>query len=568
MRSYRSIVPILLAVAVIAVIGCASPQSPAASDPRGVGEQKLTAPRRITAVMSGDPHTLYQKLNTNNAVRGIVAVERLVSAGLVVERNDGTLAPQIAEAVPTVDNGLWTVLPDGRMETVWKINPNARWHDLTPLTSEDLAFTAAVVQNAELPIFGHIAFRSLEAVELPDPYTVRVKWHRPYIQADRMFSHTFALPLPRHLLEKPYTDDRSSFLELPYWTQEFVGSGPFKLRQWSVGSHLVLEANDQYVLGRPRIDEIEVKFILDSNTIMANILAGSIDVTLDRTLSVEQAIQLRDSWNGTILAEGRQSGMNLWPQLLTPHPPIIGDVRFRRALLHAIDRQQMADVLMAGFSTIFHSWLGPYEPEYRRLEHLIVKYEYDPRKATQMIEELGYARGPDGFFRDGADQKLSVEARTISLDINQKALFAVTDSWQRIGVGAEPVVVPTARQSDREYRATFPGFDLLRGAARVEQLDWLHSAGARLPENDFRGRGAGNNYARYMNPELDALIERFYSTIPRGERMQSAGQIVHMMTDQLLVLTLFYDSVPVLASRRLENVTSGLPWNVHEWTVS
>jgi peptide/nickel transport system substrate-binding protein len=556
-----------MGVVAMLATACAPPPTRSTDDRAGATSPRPTAIKRVTAVMSGDPHTLYQKLNSNNAVRGIVAVEPLVNSGLVIEPEGMALVAQLAEAVPTLENGLWQVFPDGRMETTWKIRPTAQWHDGRAFTSADLQFTAQVVQDPELPSLSHIATKAMAAVEAPDPHTITVKWHKPYVQADSLFSAAIALPLPKHLLERVYTDEKTTLLDHPYWSQEFVGTGPFRLREWHVGSHLVLEANDQYVLGRPRIDEIEVRFILDSNAIMANILAGAVDLTLDRTLSVEQAIQIRDSWDGTLIADSVQSGMNLWPQLLNPSPAVVGDVRFRRALLHAIDRQQLVDVLMAGLSQVTHSWIPPTDPRYREVEHLIVKYDYDPRRATQMIEGLGYTRAGDGFFHDASGQRLAVEARTISLDVNQKSLLAVADFWQRVGVTVDPVVVPTARQSDREYRATFPGFDLLRGAAKIEQMDWLHSDGARLPENDFRGRGGSTNYPRYMSSELDALIERLFSTIPPRERMQVAGQVAHHMTDQLLVLPLFYDSVPVLASKRLQGVPSGKPWNAETWEV-
>ncbi len=279
-------------VATVVATACAPAATRTNGERSGVPGQRSAAPKRITAVMSGDPHTLYQKLNSNNAVRGIVAVEPLVNSGLVIEPEGLALRAQLAEAVPSLENGLWQVFPDG------------------------------------------------------------------------------------------------------------------------------------------------------------------------------------------------------------PSPAVVGDVRFRRALLHAIDRQQLVDVLMAGLSQVTHSWIPPNDPRYGEVESLIVKYDYDPRRATQMIEGLGYLRASDGSFHDANGQRLGVEARTISLDVNRKSLLAVADFWQRVGVAADPVVVPTARQSDREYRATFPGFDLLRGAAKIEQMDWLHSDGARLPENDFRGRGGWGRPAR------------------------------------------------------------------------
>src|SRR5207244_4750088 len=107
-----------------------------------------------------------------------------------------------------------------------------------------------------------------------------------YIDADSLFGPGKALPLPQHLLGQTYADNRAGLVELPYWTHDFVGLGPYKVREWVAGSHLVLVANDSYPLGRPRIDEVEVKFIPDPNTLAANILADVVDLTMGRGLDL------------------------------------------------------------------------------------------------------------------------------------------------------------------------------------------------------------------------------------------------------------------------------------------
>jgi len=132
-------------------------------------------------------------------------------------------------------------------------------------------------------------------------------------------------------------------------------------------------------------------------------------------------------------------------------------------------------------------------------------------------------------------------------------------------------VIPSQRQNDLPYRATFPAFELLRGNVSIENFNNLHSSGIRLPENNFRGAG-GTNYNRYINPELDALIDRYFSTIQRPPRMEVAGQIVHMMTDQVLSMGMFYDLAPALESSKLRGLTGmggdgNLPWNAQEWDV-
>src|SRR5262249_54843915 len=157
---------------------------------------------------------------------GASVLEQLVNGALSEEAPDHSLRPLLAEDVPSLQNGLWVLLPDGRMELTWKIRDGARWHDGTPLTSDDLAFTAAVDQNRDVAILRAAGYAWVQGVEAVDPRTIRVTWTQPYIGAERMFTQGFATPLPRHLLEGAVTNDPAHLLTHPYWVQDYVGSGP------------------------------------------------------------------------------------------------------------------------------------------------------------------------------------------------------------------------------------------------------------------------------------------------------------------------------------------------------
>jgi peptide/nickel transport system substrate-binding protein len=557
-------------------VACASPQAPPRPDGSGSAEVARPAtPKRITVVVMGEPPTLSTKINTAGAggvVPGADALEELVSAGLVHQDPKGNLLPQLAEAVPTLENGLWKLLPDGRMETTWRLKPSVTWHDGTPLTTDDLVFSARVGQDREIAVFNHLGFGSVERVEAVDPRTVTVYWSQPYVGADTMFSAVFpplALPLPNHLLEATYRDEKSAFLELPYWNQSFVGAGPYRLRDWQRGSHLMLQAHDTYVLGRPKIDELEVRLIPDNQTLATNLLTGTIDLTLGRTLSLEQAMQVRDQWPEGRLETTLRSWITIYPQMLNPTPAVVGDVRFRRALLHAIDRQQLVDSLQAGQVPIAHSYVSPATAEFQDVERAIVRYDFDPARAAQMIEGLGYVKGPDGFFRDGANQRLTVELRTTAdNDIHRATVLPIADGWQRMGVGVETNIIPIQRQRDREYRANSPAFEMLQQGNDLPSLATHHSREIPLPQNDYTGRSKN----RYRNAEFDALIERFYVTIPRAKRTQVLGEIVHHITDQLTMMGLYYLASPTLMRSGLRNADAGgdratQAWNAHEWDI-
>jgi len=558
-------------VAVVASAACAAPVPGGSSTQRGAAPSDGPgAKKRITAAFLSDPPSVNNRINVSGGrtAFGVSHLEDMLNTGVVVATERGKLQPRLVEAVPTVENGLWKVFPDGRMETTLVIKQGAQWHDGTPLTPRDLAFTARITADSELPFTRTPGYDLIEQVEAVDARTARVSWKQPFIDADAIFEGRVLSP--RHILEEPYLQDKPGFTSLPYWTTEYVGVGPFKLREFVRGSHLVLDAFDGYVLGRPKIDEIEVLFRPDANTLAANILAGAVDLTIGQNLTLESALDVGAQWrNGTLDTPRGAAGnpIHIFPQLLNPTPAIIGNVDFRRAAVHALDRGEMIDSLMAGRAIIAHGvlWDG-YDREYADIESGIVRYELDLQRASRLMEGLGYRKGPDGMYRDGADERLSVELRTLtSFDTGVKVIFPIADYWQRAGIGVETLVVPQQRTSDQEYRATRPGFEVVRSPRNLARH---HSLATPLPETSFRGE----NRSRYMNVEFDALIDRYFLTIPWQERMSVLRQVVHHMTDQVTVVGLFFDVPVALVSNRLVNVHGGgregtEVYNVHEWDV-
>jgi ABC-type transport system substrate-binding protein len=206
------------------------------------------------------------------------------------------------------------------------------------------------------------------------------------------------------------------------------------------------------------------------------------------------------------------------------------------------------------------SVLNPAQPEYAELAPLIVRYEFDPRRAGQIIERLGYSRGAGGNFVDSGSQLLMLEVRGTAGQNEQMATI-VADYWQRVGIGAQPVVIPRARANDREYRVNRPGFEFSNASSEMKGLESLHSRELPVPGNDW----AGSNRARYANPQLDALLDRYFATIPRRERTGVLGQIAHHLSEQAVILGVFYGIDTTLASNRIRNVRPGEPRNSIEW---
>ncbi len=563
---------LLAFVLVLVLIGCQqAPTRGGSGSPGSAAAPAQAAPKRATAVVMGDPPHFAGRFNPSiGSTPGLWELEEMMNAGMANFDQEGALRPQLAEAVPSLENGLWKVFPDGRMETTWKIRRGAQWHDGTPVTSADLVFTVLTGTDREVPGFANVINTMIDSTSTPDASTFVATWKSPFIGADTLFTRLRGLPLPKHILEAPYTENKSAIVDHPYWGQQFVGTGPYKLRELVRGSHLILDANDKYVLGAPKIDVWEVKFAPDANVLITILLSGTAEMTLGARLSIDQALQIQDSWReGTVLFNPG-GWLVAMPQFLNPTPTLLLDVRLRRALQHAINRQVIVDDLLFGKGQIADTSVAPNERSFRDIESSIVRYPYDPQQVTQIMADLGYTRGSDGMLVDASRQRLTIEARTNNqLDTQVKGAAIISDFWRRAGVNVDEIVYGQQRVADREYRHTRPAFEILGFGNDPDSFENFHSKQIPRAEAGWFGQ----NRTRYSNPEYDALVDSYFVTIPRAERTDVLRKIVHQFTDELILLPQAYTTNHMAVGNRFKGVIGRGPntsdsWNSEQWDVT
>jgi len=551
------------------VVGCQSaPSRSSGSSTTSAAAPAQSVPIKVTAVIMGDPPHFEGRFNPSiGSVPGLDVLEEMLNAGTANFNAEGTLRPQLAEAVPSIENGMWKLLPDGRMELTWKIRSGAVWHDGTPFTSDDLVFTARTGEDKTTLGFSNVINGMIESYDAPDKATFVATFKGPFTGADQLFTRVRGLPLPKHILEVPFDEQKATLQDHPYWGQQFIGTGPYKLRELVTGSHLIMDANDKYVLGRPKIDSFEVKFTPDANVLMTTLFAGTAEVSLGARLSIDQAYQVQDSWREGSVLFTTGGWVVAMPQFLNPSPVILLDARMRRALQYAIDRQVIVNDLLFGKTIIADASVAPNDQDFKDIEPAIVRYPYDVNRVAQLMAEMGYAKGPDGMLVDSARQPLTIEARTNNqLDTQVKAAAIVSDYWRRSGVTVDEVVYGLQRVADREYRHTRPGFEILGFGNETESFANFVSRQTPTAESGWFGQ----NRTRYQSPEYDNLVETYFTTIPRPARMEVERQIVHHFGDQLILLPLAYTTNHMAVSNRIKNATGRGPnctegWNAEQW---
>src|SRR5205823_2215707 len=112
------------------------------------------------------------------------------------------------------------------------------------------------------------------------------------------------------------------------------------------------------------------------------------------------------------------------------------------------------------------------------------------------------------------------------------------DYLQGIGIAVKSTPIPPQLTTNSEYRATYPAFSVNGSPMSDTDIEVYHSANARTPENHY----SGSNKPRYMDAEMDSLVDRYLVTIPIKERMDIGTQIVRNITTNLPMLPLFYRS--------------------------
>jgi ABC-type transport system substrate-binding protein len=285
---------------------------------------------------------------------------------------------------------------------------------------------------------------------------------------------------------------------------------------------------------------------------------------------VGQAKAAVDQWrDGHMEVSAFQSGRGIVTQFMDPDPAVQLDVRFRRALAHGFDKEAFNDVINVGMlPSPANSMIAIGSPEFAQIKDSIVEYPYDPRKAAQLIEEIGYRKVGE-YYQDAAGKQLAISFLETRGGAEEQLVLAATNGWKQIGINATADI----RQGsiDREVRATRPGLTLNNGSYNLVEprrlFQWFHGSQTPTAENRYQG----NNRARYVNPELDGLIDRFFKTVPKGERIDILKQIVHFQSDQATITTAYHIVYPALVNNRVSGVNArtgfAQAWNSHLWDI-
>jgi len=553
----------------LALAACALPGAPG-RDRAEAGGATAATPKVLTIALEAEPRDAFVTSLNGGAARIASDLVGAVHHKLAMYTDTGELRPQLASAVPDQTVGTWTVRPDGTMQTIYRLRPDVTWHDGAPLSARDFVFGWTATRDPDLPMAERGIATLVSRIETPDPRTLVMEWAQPYPFANAVIQDDFG-PLPVHLIEAVYLESKERFTQLPFWTHEFVGVGPYRVTAWEPGSHFVLRAYDAFYGGRAQIDTIVVRFIVRSDTIAANMLAGSVDGAISG-LSFNQTMFVKREWETAgkkpvvVLQSTHWSLLGV--QFRDPQPRDVLDARVRRGLLHGLDRQAMVDVLLDGLAPVSHTFIHPTDVRWEWVKDVITQYDYDPRKANEVLGTAGWRKSPDGSYLDAAGDRLLIPVWTTGSETAEAQLAIIGDYWKAIGVPVEQVVLGQAQTRDNQLRASFPAFDITSIPLNFQNtLRRVH--GPACPTE--ASRWSGSNRGCYQNPDLDRLVDGLSIAIDPDEQRRLTRELIRLHTQELPVLPLNYSVNATLFREGVTGVKgdtqprTNKTWNITEW---
>jgi len=497
----------------------------------------------------------------------------MVDAGLVTQ-NPVTLerVPILAEELPSLKKGTWKIDRQKKtMITVYKLRPGLKWHDGKPYTSKDFEFGWQIAKHPEFPMPDRMVPELISKIETPDDRTIVIHWNDLYNEAYAI-QYTHVRAFPRHLLLDAFNGgDMKAFANLPFWNKNFIGAGPYRVVEWDAGTRMELEAFKDFPLGRPKIDRVAYKTVENTNTNLAAVLAGEVDLCMRSTISFDGAMILREQWEkpgkGKIhISPASWTWLNLSRDNLW-----FNDVKVRRALLHAIDRDALVQNVFKGEKVVSHFPLSRVRKTYKKALASATIYKYDPERAKKLLAEAGWKPGPDGVLANAKGERMEFEFRvTAERRDHEQSEAIIADYWKKIGVRTDIKNLPNRLLNSADNRNRWPGAFI--GSHNVTVEEWqerFHSNNIPTAENKF----APENVSGWNDPRKDAIMDELNSIITPARSEQLQLQFVKMFTEALPHLPLYYSPEVLVVKKGLTGITprqesggqNSSSWNMHQW---
>ena len=361
------------------------------------------------------------------------------------------------------------------------------FHDGTKMTSEDFKYSFFERQQQPVPQGGRkldtsFIWRKLVAVETPTASKVIMRFSEPMPSAVAWLYFFCSFVVPKAYVEKVGVEE---------FTKKPIGTGPYKFVEYQQGARLVLESNENYWGGAPKIKNVTIEFIRDPTARVAAFESKRIDVAVD--------VPIREAQRLGAIAGTTASIYPITDIMLlqvTKNGGFAED-KARLAAHHAIDKAAISKALFGGFAPVISvpAALGSpgYPPGY--------EFKYDPAKSTALLKELGY--GPDKPL------KIKIASTNGVFPNDFDMARAIVQMWKRVGIDAELEAIETSVYQERLRAGTLPEAT-------------LYSWGNAAAEPEFYGGyllDPKSIFSAFKSDELAPKIQPLLTEVDEAKRL-------------------------------------------------
>ncbi|MCL6449695.1 MAG: peptide ABC transporter substrate-binding protein [Acetobacteraceae bacterium] len=492
------------------------------------------------------------------------AVMNTMFCALIEWNDDWKPYARVAEKLPSLEDGSWEVHGD-RMIMHYRLRPGYKWHDGTPVTADDVLYGWQFCLDPRLPIVTRWIEAKIESIVVKNDLEFDVHWKERLPHADLFFGAAYGASfVPRRVYE-PLLKGRDRLDQVPLWDHP-MGNGPYRFDYWRRGEELSVRAVEDFVEGPATIKRLVYRFYPDAASLKRAQIAGEVDCTELNNFSLEDMAEIEEA-AGDFVATHYSPAIE-WEHIdVNLDDPVLSDVRVRRALLHAFNREAAVKREFRGRVNVAHTWLGE---RYYAFHPGVPRYEYEPDRASQLLDQAGWRRGPDGIRRNAGGERLTLTlSTTAGNQLRRRIAAAMTEDLARAGIELKLEELPAQvliadRLRKRQFQLvmlswvmspTAPGFGL-----------W-HSSQIPSPDNNYTGQ----NFCGWRSAENDRLIAAVLRELDTAKRIELFHRQQEQFAADLPSLPLYFRIHLQTSKRSLLGVRpvglSGtyLPWNAHTW---
>ncbi|MCM1136167.1 MAG: ABC transporter substrate-binding protein [Clostridium sp.] len=476
---------------------------------------------------SGD----YTRINPAMDEHGEINI--LLFSGLTAHDGDNQVVPGLAEK--------WE-FDESTCTYTFHIREGIKWHDGEAFTADDVKFTIEAIMNPDNGSENAPNYEDVEEITVIDDNTVSFRLAAPNVA---FLDYMTMAVLPEHLLLGEDMQE-SEFFRNP------VGTGPYKLESWDVGQAITLVKNEDYYKGSPNIDKIIFKIVPDDNAKAVQMESGELDLAL---LTPKDAMAFADREGYTCYdmttSDYRGILFNFYNEYWTKNRDLIP------AVCYAIDRQAIIDAVLLG------QGMTAYGPLQRNVynNEAVNHYDYDPKKAKEILEAAGCTMGDDGFYIRGGEEVGFVISVGAGDQVRVDMAQAAAQMLREVGINCS-VEIPV--------QVDWGG-----------QMAYLIGWGSPFDADDHTykvfGTDKGANYSGYSNELVDKYLTQARQSDDPAVRAEAYNQFQEALADDPAYAFICYIDANYVADSKIQGIAAdtvmghhgvGIFWNVAEWTIS